>query len=203
MNKDQTVITVDDILDLENEITMEPYSEEPREDYLHDLIYTLDIVCDGAVTEDNFGFSGAHTRTGKRIAKYLYAGGELFEDQIEWIEKSLPYYFNTQLSFVDKGYFKQCCRLAFNKAIERKEFWEKRKKAQEEKEKRELEKKLEIVEQFSALVIKRKFTNIDTRNIRSDKSFIMSLQSYGKKRTWSIKQYEFVKKFVAMYCELD
>jgi len=195
-------LEVKDIFDLE--ITMDAYPEEPREDYLHDLIYTLDMFCDGALIEDGIGFSGAHTNKGKRIAKHLRKGGELFDNQIEWIEKALPYYFNTQLSFIDKGYFKQCCNLAFSKAIERKEAWLKQQKVQKEKEVKILTKKLEIVEQFSPYVIKRKFQSINTREVRIyDREFINSLQLCSKNKIWSIAQLEYVKKFVAMYCNLD
>ena len=90
-------------------------AEAPNETLIEMAILQLDSVCDGARTQDNMGYAGMHTYIGKKIAGRLKQGTKLTIRDIRWAEKALPYYLNTQLTWLSKKDF----NLAINNAFKR------------------------------------------------------------------------------------
>ena len=78
-------------------------------DVLPTALQQLDGNCDGARTRDDIGFAAFHTAYGKRFAAFFRNHGYLRQEMINWCEDAFSYYFNTQLSWVDKIELKNSC----------------------------------------------------------------------------------------------
>ncbi len=100
------VIQPDNYLDLNLDDlsqAVKDIEEQPDKEYLIiEAIIQLHQNCDGAVSQDEIGFVGYHTHFGKRIGRKLEEGGELTLPEIEWAKNALPYYMNTQLTWLKK-----------------------------------------------------------------------------------------------------
>lgn len=160
--------------------------ETNKELLIEDCIFYLDAVCDGARSDDAVGFSGAHTAIGKGIAAKLRAGAKLSSTDIIWAQTNLPYYFNTQLTFVPKEFFHKLCERKLAVALARE-------KAFEEK-RADFLGRLHYPESFAF------FCKIDLAKVdEKDRSFMLSLRNWRGEH--SQRQQPYILKFVEKYLE--
>lgn len=180
-----------ELLDDLPEIAIEP---QAHEQYIQRALFQLDVCCDGAISDDGMGFAGMHSFRGKNIAARLNAGKMWNVNDVKWIKKALPYYFNTQLQWVDKEYFFACC----NALIEELEVLE----IERETEQRTRQEKIAALSQQEKVV---RFMAINADNILlKDRTFIMSLQSWiQSKKSWTPKQQVYVEKFLVKYGDFE
>lgn len=162
------------------------------EEWIEQAIVQLHQCCDGARTQDEIGFAGFHTRTGKNIGAKLMRGEKLTVLDVQWAEKALPYYLNTQLGWL-KDDFNDAIKDAQEKAYER--------FSAEQKEKNDLDKWLleleydELLRLFNALILEK----IGPWN----RDFIKSLQKQNKAgKLMTPKQLYWIRRFTAEYWHL-
>ena len=90
------------------EIPQSSLTLEKATNYICRALFQLDGDCDGARTHDAQGFAAFHTYKGKTLAGKLREGGIINAEDLAFIQNALPYYMNTQLSWVDKELFERC-----------------------------------------------------------------------------------------------
>lgn len=133
-------------------------------DYIKEAMIRLHLHCDGARSDDGMGFAAMHTSNGKRIGAKLVEGYYMTAFEVEWCKTSLPYYFNTQLMYIDKELFKDSIKTLYKKAIERdKKFKDERKKLFIGKSNEDLAKEFLNIEEYDGLT--EKFIN-DAKSLK-------------------------------------
>lgn len=147
----------------------------------------LDSVCDGAITDDAVGFAGTHTGKGKKLAANYRNAIPFTTSDVNWIYNSLSYYFNTQLSWIDREDWK----LAYN--------YEYTKASETEADLLEELKKLEnFLLSATSDQLKLLLKAINLKAVaRRDTNFIKSLQNWQRFYSW--KQVHMMKKFILNY----
>ena len=183
-------ISLDDIDDEVDRIEL--IASKGNERLLVWAIIHLHLLCDGAVTEDNMGFSGQHTRRGKQIGAKLDAGGKLTVPDVEWAKKAIPYYLNTQLKEL-KPHFKDSIEDAMKKAKERHEKY--------------MFGQSVIIDKVNRLSNEECKTLLKTININEcserDRNFIRLMQNWKKPYTdWEGGQLPVVRRLLIRYWHL-
>lgn len=168
---------------------------ELPEDAIEIAICDLASVCDGATTQDKMGYAGMHTSRGRSLAAKIREGGKLSKNDLHWAQTALPYYFNTQLQWINKREFDILCGRKISEAEEKEKELEEQKEIEKNKKAEELEMLQDLDQSELKSDLKEVFKSgkIEQKDI----SFITNLVNW--RGDWSDKQRYWAAKFVQKY----
>lgn len=183
------------------EITEFVPEEDDPVNIICSAVMTLRTVCDGATSDDAQGFAAFDVYHGHRIAALISEGEDLHPVDVIWIQQHLPYYKNTQLSYINWDKWEEYCTNAWEYYAYAEAEAEKTRKEELRKFEEEKAVILKAIDDLPDFQIRNHFLRIPRAQVdKKDYAFLVNLQTWG--RPFTEKQMPYVKKFLAKYWKL-